>query len=151
MTLRQIAGTNLPTPKGWITWWARAHVYVHNLLRVITRSNPAVRAGIEPRSIGPRPHSMPVNQPRRNRAVHYRPRIKSQNCRTARSVRTVLVSRIFSWTLNAVADKASSIFTLSSCCQLFKQNCIRLTRALSTSQSWVNSLYNCRCFEQRTV
>ena len=33
---RQIVGTNLPTPKGWITWLARAHVYVHNLLRVIT-------------------------------------------------------------------------------------------------------------------
>ena len=33
---RQIAGTNLPTPKGWIPRLARAHVYVHNLLRVIT-------------------------------------------------------------------------------------------------------------------
>ena len=49
-------------------------MYVHNLLRVITRLNPKSRAGIEPRSTGTRPHSMPVN----NRAVHYRPRIKSQ-------------------------------------------------------------------------
>ena len=51
-------------------------MYVNNLLRVITRLNPAVRAGIEPRSTGPRPHSMPMNQ-------HYRPRIKSK--KTARS------------------------------------------------------------------
>ena len=40
---RQIAGTNLPTPKGWIALLARAHV--HNLLRVITRSNPKFSSG----------------------------------------------------------------------------------------------------------
>ena len=62
---RQIASTNLPTPKGWIAWLARAHVYVHNLLGVITWLNLAARAGIEPRSTGPRSHSMPMNQPRR--------------------------------------------------------------------------------------
>ena len=33
---RQIAGTNLPTPRGWVAWLARARVYVHNLLRVLT-------------------------------------------------------------------------------------------------------------------
>ena len=46
ITPRQIAGTNLPTPKVWIAWLARAHVYVHNLLRVVTRLNPAARVGI---------------------------------------------------------------------------------------------------------
>ena len=30
---RQIASTNLPTPKGWIAWLARAQVNVHNLLQ----------------------------------------------------------------------------------------------------------------------
>ena len=56
--------TNLPTQKGWMAWLARAHVYVYNLLRVITRLNPAARAGIEHRSTCQRPHSMPMNQPR---------------------------------------------------------------------------------------
>ena len=60
---RQIACTNLPIPKRWIAWLARAHVYVLNLLRVIIRLNPVARAGIEPRSMGTRPHSMPMNQP----------------------------------------------------------------------------------------
>ena len=62
---RQIAGTNLPTPMGWNAWLARTHVYVHNLLRVITRLNPMARSGIEPRSTGPRPHSIPMYQPHR--------------------------------------------------------------------------------------
>ena len=30
---RQIAGTNLPTARGWIAWLARPRVYVHNLLQ----------------------------------------------------------------------------------------------------------------------
>ena len=30
----------------WIAWLARARLYVHDLLRVITRSNPKTRAGI---------------------------------------------------------------------------------------------------------
>ena len=41
-----IAGTNLPTPKGWIALLVRTHLYVHNLLRVITQSDSKVRAGI---------------------------------------------------------------------------------------------------------
>ena len=41
------AGTNyLPTPKGWIAWLARAHVYVYNLLRVMIRSNSKARTEI---------------------------------------------------------------------------------------------------------
>ena len=49
----QIAGTNLRTPQGWIAWLARAHVYIHNLLRVIILFNPKARTGFEPRSTGP--------------------------------------------------------------------------------------------------
>ena len=69
ITPRQIDGTNLPAPKGWIAWLAGAHVYVHNLLRVITRLNPAARVGIKPRWTGPRSHSMPMNQPLRTLQV----------------------------------------------------------------------------------
>ena len=46
ITPDKIAGNNLPTPRGWIAWLARARVYVHDLLRVIARSNPKARAGI---------------------------------------------------------------------------------------------------------
>ena len=53
-------------------------MYAHNLL--ITRLNPNARAGIEPRSTGPRP---PTRCQCTNRAVHYRSRIKSK--KTARS------------------------------------------------------------------
>ena len=58
---RQIAGTNLQTPRGWIAGLARACVYVHDLLKVITRSNPKTRTRIKPRSKVPRPHSIPMN------------------------------------------------------------------------------------------
>ena len=59
---RQIAGTSLPTPTGWIPWLARANVYVRSLLRVITRLNPAARAGIESRSTAPK-IPLDVNEP----------------------------------------------------------------------------------------
>ena len=42
---QQITGTNLQTPKIWIAWLARAHVY--NLFRLIARLNQKARAGIE--------------------------------------------------------------------------------------------------------
>ena len=45
---RQIARTNLLIPKGWIAWLATAYVYIRNLLRVITRSNPKARAELNP-------------------------------------------------------------------------------------------------------
>ena len=47
----QIACTNLPTPKGWFAWLARAHIahmYAHKLLIILLSQN--TRAGIEPRS-----------------------------------------------------------------------------------------------------
>ena len=52
---RLIAGTNLPTPKGWIAWLAKAD-YMHiTLSKVITQLNPKVPEGNEPRLSDPRP------------------------------------------------------------------------------------------------
>ena len=76
---RLIAGTNLPTPTGWIAWQASAHVYVHKLLRVITRLSPMSQWELNP---GRRAQD-PTRCQWTNRAVHYRPTIKSQ--KTARS------------------------------------------------------------------
>ena len=67
ITPRQIVGTNLLTPKGWIAKLDRAHLHAYNLFRAyITWLNPKDRAGIEPRSTGPRLDSVSMNQLRRS-------------------------------------------------------------------------------------
>ena len=53
--------SKLPTPKGWITWLVREHVYIHSLLRVITRLNPKSR--VRSRSTGSRLDWISTNQP----------------------------------------------------------------------------------------
>ena len=65
----------LPVPiyrPEWISWLARAHEYIHNLLGVIARSNPKVRVWTSPRSWDLRPRFHWTN-----RTIHCRPRIKS--------------------------------------------------------------------------
>ena len=47
-----------------IAWVAKANVYQHNLLRVITLLNQMDREGINPMSPDQRPYSMPVSQRR---------------------------------------------------------------------------------------
>ena len=74
-----IAGTNLPTPKGWIAWLAKACCTHITLAQVITQLNPKALKGNEPSLSGSRPTQYQWS----NRAVHYKPRIKSQ--KTARS------------------------------------------------------------------
>ena len=74
-----IAGTNLPTPKGWIAWLAKADCTHIPFPKVITQLNPKAPEWNEPRLSGPRPTQYQWT----NRAVHYMPRIKSQ--KTARS------------------------------------------------------------------
>ena len=76
---RLIASTNLPTPKGWIAWLAEADCMHIPLPRVITQLNPKAPEGNEPMLLGPRPAQYQWT----NRAVQYRPRIKSQ--KTVRS------------------------------------------------------------------
>ena len=76
----QTAGTNLPTPRGWIAGLARACVYVHDLLRVITRrSNQRLKRELNP---GQRSQD-PTRYQWTYRTVHYRVRIKCR--KTARS------------------------------------------------------------------
>ena len=74
-----IAGTNLPTPKGWIAWLAKSDCTHITLSKVITQLNPKAPEGNEPRWLGPRPTQYQWT----NGAVHYRPRIQSQ--KTAQS------------------------------------------------------------------
>ena len=77
---RLIAGTNLPSPKGWIAWLAKADcTHINFAQGYFTQLNPKAPEGNGPRLSGPRPTQYQWT----NRAVHYRPRIKSQ--KTAQS------------------------------------------------------------------
>ena len=49
-----IAGTNLPTPKGWIAWLARADCTHITFAQGITQLNPKTPEGNEPGLLGPR-------------------------------------------------------------------------------------------------
>ena len=76
---RLIAGANLPTPKGWIAWLAKADcTHITFAQGYYTIESKGTRRN-EPRLSGWRPTQYHWT----NRAVHYKPRIKSQ--KTARS------------------------------------------------------------------
>ena len=81
---RLIAGTNLPTSKGWIAWLAKAEcmyiIFAQDYYTI--ESKDTERKWTQVLS-GPRPTQYQWT----NRAVHYRPRIKSQ--KTAQSAEGV--------------------------------------------------------------
>ena len=71
---RLIAGTNLPTPKGWIAWLAKAdctHITYYTI-----ESKGTGRKWTQ--VVESKTNSIPMNQP----AVHYRPRIKCSDSRS---------------------------------------------------------------------
>ena len=76
---RLIAGTNLPTTKGWIAWLATTgctHItFAQGYYTIESKGTWRKWTQV----VGPKTNSIPVNQ----RAVHYKPRIKAQ--KTARS------------------------------------------------------------------
>ena len=72
--LRFIAGTNLPTPKGWIAWLAKAVLYADNLCPInwIQRHQKEMNPGCRSEA-----NSIPVNQPHR---TLYAENYISENC-----------------------------------------------------------------------
>ena len=76
---RLIAGTNLPTPKGWIVWLAKAdctHItFAQGYYTIESKGTRSKWTQV----VGSKTNSIPWT----NHAVHYRPRIKSQ--KTAQS------------------------------------------------------------------
>ena len=86
---RLIAGTNLPTQKGWIAWMAKEDcTHITFIQGYYTIESQGTR-GNEPRLSGPRP----TQYQRINRAVHYRPIIKSQ--KTTRSAVCIYIYIVY--------------------------------------------------------
>ena len=71
---RLIVDANLPTSKVWIAWLAMADCTHITFSQGYYKLNPKAPEGNEPRLSSPRPTQCHWT----NRAVHYRPRIKSQ-------------------------------------------------------------------------